>query len=101
MTPQTLALFANNLETAAELVEAIDDVDLQELRGWLLLGWTYELVPWGVRFSLRDEERRMRTDVTVRLSAPIPFRPETMIACRKTDAAYGAQFALKAIGAPA
>jgi hypothetical protein len=77
MTPQMLAQLAIDLETAADLVEAIDEIELRRMRGWTLQGWSYELVPWGVRFTHRNDDRNIRTDVTVQLSAPMPFRPVT------------------------
>jgi hypothetical protein len=77
MTPQALAHLADDLEQAAELVEAIDNAEIQAKRGWNLDGWKYELVPWGVRFTRRDPVRNLRTDVTVHLAAPLPLRPAT------------------------
>jgi len=40
-----------SLETAAEVVEAIDDREVQARRDWDLSEWRYELIPWGVRFQ--------------------------------------------------
>jgi len=40
-----------SLATAAEVVEAIDDRDVQVRRDWDLSEWRYELIPWGVRFQ--------------------------------------------------
>lgn len=54
MTAEQLMGYVNSLKEAAEVVEAIDDVGLQRRRGWDLLGWRYELVPWGVRFVRRE-----------------------------------------------
>lgn len=46
MTPKQLA----HLLTAAHVVDAIDDRELQARRAWNLTGWHYDLVHWGVRF---------------------------------------------------
>src|SRR5262245_27135661 len=54
MTAEELMAHVQNLESAAEVLEAIDDPALQRRRGWDLGGWRYELVPWGVRFVRRD-----------------------------------------------
>jgi len=54
MTAEELMGHVHNLESAAEVVEAIDDPALQRRRGWDLGGWRYELVPWGVRFVRRE-----------------------------------------------
>jgi len=51
MTPKQLARLLTSLETAAEVVEAIDDRELQARRDWDLSEWRYELIPWGVRFQ--------------------------------------------------
>jgi hypothetical protein len=53
MTPHTLASLLTDLGSAAEVVEAIEDADLQRRRGWNLASWRYDLVPWGVRFRYR------------------------------------------------
>jgi hypothetical protein len=63
MTAEELFTHVGNLERAAEVVEAIDDVRLQRQRGWDLAGWRYELIPWGVRFVRR--ERRGSQDAEV------------------------------------
>jgi CheY-like chemotaxis protein len=52
-TPEDLADVLNSLDSAAEVVEAIDDADKQARRGWGLREWSYELVPWGVCFRHR------------------------------------------------
>lgn len=69
MTPHTLAQLASNLNIAADLVDAINNHDLQRRRGWNLQQWTFDLVPWGVRFVHRDEQQERR-EVVVQL--PIP-----------------------------
>lgn len=53
MSAEELINHLSNLELAAEVVEAIDDCELQQRRGWDLSGWRYELIPWGVRFVCR------------------------------------------------
>lgn len=53
MRPDELLARMHSLEVAADFVEAIDDRDLQRRNGWDLSGWSYQLVPWGVRFVYR------------------------------------------------
>lgn len=60
MTPQSLALLAKNLQSAADIVDAIDDCRLQSQRGWDLRGWQYRLVPWGVCFVFDDPRSSAR-----------------------------------------
>jgi len=55
MSPEELTAHLSNLGEAADVVEAIDDPARQCRRGWNLSGWTYELIPWGVRFVYRGE----------------------------------------------
>ena len=54
MTPRELTRLLVGMSTAADVVDAIDDVELQRRRGWDLSSWRYDLVPWGVRFTYRD-----------------------------------------------
>jgi len=63
MTPEELTCRLNNLYTAAEVVEAIDNPDQQKLRGWDLSRWSYALVPWGVRFTYLDPLSRSKAEV--------------------------------------
>jgi hypothetical protein len=50
MSPEQLTELLCRLRSAADIVEAIEDPELQRRRGWDLAGWRYEPVPWGVRF---------------------------------------------------
>src|SRR5262245_39818458 len=54
MSPEQLTHLLSGRLAAAEIVEAIDNPELQNRRGWDLSGWRYEPVPWGVRFLFRD-----------------------------------------------
>lgn len=54
MQPDDLAHHITSLSVAADVVDAIDDPSLQATRGWNLTGWSYEFVPWGIRFLYRD-----------------------------------------------
>ena len=65
MNPDELKALLSSLNSAADVVEAIDDPALQSLRGWDLRGWNYVLVPWGVRFthSAFAEEIEVRIEV--------------------------------------
>jgi len=69
MSAEELINHLGNLERAAEVVEAIDDFDLQQRRGWDLSGWRYELIPWGVRFV-----RRGAVEAEVFVQAVLPQR---------------------------
>jgi len=62
---------------AADLVDAIETVDLGRKNGWDLEGWSYHLVPWGVCFTHRDLSRGVRSEITVRLSLPLPLKATT------------------------
>jgi len=55
MPPTQLVRLLTTLSAAADIVDAIGDPSRGESRGWDLAGWRYELVPWGVCFSRRDE----------------------------------------------
>ena len=80
---------AKDLDTAADLVEAIDGAERRFGHCWNLQGWSYQLVPWGVRFTHHDVCRNIRIDVIVRLAGPIPFRPSTMtLFTRESDAQF-------------
>jgi len=52
------------------VVDAIDDRDLQMSRDWDLTQWQYELVPWGVRFLRRQQERPGHAEVLAVLGRP-------------------------------
>lgn len=63
MSPDELNALLTSMAVTAEVVEAIDDPTLQSSRGWNLTGWTYMLVPWGVRFTHSD----FREEIEVRI----------------------------------
>jgi len=63
MAPEELATYLSSLEAAADVVEAIDDPETRRSRGWNLAGWSYELIPWGVRFV--HSGQGPRTEVAV------------------------------------
>ena len=54
MNANELKTLLNSMKEAADVVEAIDDPSLQSRRCWDLTGWSYVLVPWGVRFTHCD-----------------------------------------------
>lgn len=64
MSPDELKALLTSMEVTAEVVEAIGDPALQSRRGWDLRGWSYVLVPWGVRFthSAFAEEIEIKTE---------------------------------------
>jgi hypothetical protein len=68
MSPEELTCRLNNLYSAAEVVEAIDNPEIQRLRGWDLSCWRYDLVPWGVRFTYRDPLSPLGTEVLARIA---------------------------------
>jgi len=55
MAPKELTQLLLGLNTAADVVEAIDNRELQQRRGWDLSHWRYSLVPWGVRFTYQEQ----------------------------------------------
>jgi hypothetical protein len=63
MRPDELSKFLLSMSLAADVVEAIDRPALQWQRGWNLANWTYDLVPWGVRFHHHDGPRNPETTV--------------------------------------
>ena len=65
MNPDELKALLNSMKEAADVVEAIDDPSLQSRRGWDLTGWSYVLVPWGVRFT----RSAFREEIDVRIDA--------------------------------
>lgn len=65
MTPEELQGLLTSMARAAEVVEAIDEPALQTQRGWNLAGWTYEMVPWGVRFHYRGRQGEDRSAILV------------------------------------
>ena len=65
MNPDELKALLTSMAVAAQVVEAIDDPALQSHQEWDLKGWSYVLVPWGVRFthSVFAEEIDVRIEV--------------------------------------
>jgi hypothetical protein len=59
MRPEELKRLLTSMKMAAEVVEAIDEPALQTERGWDLAGWSYDCIPWGVRFVRRDDRQRL------------------------------------------
>ncbi len=50
MHPQEMTALLISLSAAADIIEAIDNPEHQDLRGWDLEGWSYTCIPWGVAF---------------------------------------------------
>ena len=63
MTPDRLVGLLNDLRSAADVVDAIDDPELQRQRGWDLSHWNYNPVPWGVRFTYQDNPSKNPTEI--------------------------------------
>ena len=65
MNPDELKALLTSMAVTAKVVEAIDDPALQSIRGWDLKGWSYVLVPWGVRFthSVFAEEIEVKVEI--------------------------------------
>jgi len=70
------------LGTAADVVEAVDDPELQRQRGWDLSGWRYDLIPWGVRFSPRDPQRQRHAELLVLLDVYSARRSRCVVLVR-------------------
>lgn len=69
MHPEELIEVLKSLSVAADLVECIDDPSLQSERGWDLANWSYQLVPWGVRF-LHHNPRGSVSSAVVAVTRP-------------------------------
>jgi hypothetical protein len=67
MRPDELSELLTSMAQAAEVVEALDDPARQAARGWDLAGWSYDMVPWGVRFLYHDGRAVAATVVAVAL----------------------------------
>lgn len=59
MLPEELQGLLTSMDVAAAVVEAIDEPALQAQRGWDLARWSYDCIPWGVRFLRRDSGHRV------------------------------------------
>src|SRR5262249_31761937 len=64
LSPEDLSRQLTSLAAAAEVVEAIDDASLQLRRGWNLVRWHYQAIPWGVRFFHVDADGQEDGEVT-------------------------------------
>ncbi len=73
MRAEELTRLLTSLSAAADVVEAIDQPILQEVRGWSLDRWTYDLIPWGVRFRRRSGETSGKNTIIV-LALPEDLR---------------------------
>jgi hypothetical protein len=63
MLSENLAALLTCLNTAAKVVEAIDDPVMQRHYGWDLSCWRYVLIPWGVRFSYQDPHGHKQSEI--------------------------------------
>ena len=63
MPPSELARLIRSLSAAADIVDAIDDPSMQANLGWNLDGWSYEFIPWGVRFVFRAQDGNVTAKV--------------------------------------
>ncbi|MGD9714110.1 MAG: hypothetical protein AB7V46_18925 [Thermomicrobiales bacterium] len=77
MKPEELVARLSNLEVAADFVEAIDDPNLEKYCSWNLSGWSYEMVPWGVRFIYRNRAEVAEVLVLAGLSPDSLDSPQT------------------------
>lgn len=73
MRPDELVGLLRSVASVADVLEAIDQPWLQGLRGWDLQGWTYEVVPWGVRFR-QDDRGRVPRPAILALALPEDLR---------------------------
>ena len=69
MSPDQMIDLLSRVRSPADVVEAIDDPELQRLHGWDLANWTYELVPWGVRFLFREPGSDGQSEIVVLVAA--------------------------------
>jgi hypothetical protein len=77
MSPEELTCRLNNLYTAAEVVDAIDDPELQRRRGWDLSRWRYDLIPWGVRFIYNDPVSSSKAEIQALMAVEARPAPGT------------------------
>lgn len=75
MSPDALVRLLTSLSVAAEVVEALEEPALRFAQGWDLSGWSWEAVPWGVRFLRRNHSRTV-TAAVVALAIPEARRAE-------------------------
>lgn len=85
MRTEDLTKLLTSMDRAADVVESLDDPALRKRRGWRLAGWSYELVPWGVRF-LRRDARHGATAAVVAVALPEAYR--TAVAAAYIAAAW-------------
>lgn len=68
MSPEELKDLLIDLHSAAEIVEAIHDPELQRRRGWDLRQWDYRCIPWGVCFYRQGGENARGAEIQTALS---------------------------------
>jgi hypothetical protein len=69
MQPEELAGVLTSMAVAADVIEALDDPTFRDRHGWLLAGWSFDLIPWGVRF-LHHGKGTQRKSAVVALALP-------------------------------
>lgn len=89
MSAAELTRLLMKLGTAADVVEALGDPELQHHKGWDLTGWTCDPVPWGVRFCRRGLAGEDPAEVLVLLdvyskgrsrgAGPVRWSPRTTV----------------------
>ncbi len=83
MQIEDMARLLTSLDVAADVVDAIDDPDIQVCRGWDLADWSYDCIPWGIRF-LRHDRRTGTTAAVVVVALPAAQRAALPLACIHT-----------------
>ncbi len=78
MRPEELAQRLTSMAVAADVVDALNDPQRQERDAWRLDGWSFDLIPWGVRFLYR--ERRNNEVTAAVVAVALPFSPGAIFA---------------------
>jgi CheY-like chemotaxis protein len=61
--PEELTAQLTDLTAAAGVVDALDHPELQGPHGWRLRDWSYELIPWGVRFRHQKTGKNVDAEI--------------------------------------
>jgi CheY-like chemotaxis protein len=85
-SPEELAAALESMGSAAEVIDAIDRRGHFWPRDWDLRPWSYELVPWGVRFRRHAPDATVDAEVTAVCAPP---RGEMSVCLAVSGAAAG------------
>ncbi len=66
MTPEQMMRRLSSLQTAADIIDAIDAPHTQSQQGLDVTDWRYQLVNWGVLFRYEGPQEVSQRDILVR-----------------------------------